>query len=169
MLALALMLLASATVAANKQEKVAGVALLNKAKDIQVIADRDQPILEYFQNHRILVGSVVKTELAKVLGTKEPLSKFFVNYASQNDDAAKASTFGAFLDIAPLDKAVAQLLAEPKTATVTLILRRDEKKANLYYVVGYTSRTSVGFFDNNKKHDTDGFSQKDMCFKGNSK
>jgi hypothetical protein len=153
-----------------KKEKPAEFALVNKAKDIRLISDRDEPILDCFTRNRILVGGVLPEELTKVLEAKEPLPKFFVNYASQNDDAAKASTFGAYIEIAPPSAAVAKLLKEnKKTGTLALILRRDEKKPGLYHVAGCTERTSVGFFDNDKKNVTDGFSQKDLCYKGEPK
>jgi hypothetical protein len=56
-----------------------------------------------------------------------------------------------------------------KALNLTLILCRDDKKAGLYHVVGCTSRTPVGFFDNDKKNDTDGFSQKDLRYRAEPK
>src|SRR5438132_549500 len=89
------------TTPADDATKPGEFTLVNKAKDIRVIAGRDEPIADYFRGNRILVGGVLAEQLNKLLQAKEPLARFFVNYASQNDDPAKASTFGASLDIAP--------------------------------------------------------------------
>lgn len=156
---------------AMAEEPKKEVPLVNKAKDIHVLSDRDEPILDHFRRNRILVGAVVPEELTKILMAKTALPKFFVTYASQNDDATKVSTFGAYLEIAPPTAAALKLLEEHKKQklALTLVLRRDDKKAGLYHVVGCTPRTPVGFFDNDKKNDVDGFSQKDLCFKGEMK
>jgi hypothetical protein len=155
---------------ADDTKKPKEVALVNKAKDIHVISDRDEPILDCFRRNRILIGGVVDSELNKVIEAKAPLPKYFVNYASQNDDPSKASTFGATVELAPPTEAVVKLLKEHKKPLgATLILRRDDKKAGLYHVIGCTARTPVGFFDIDKKNETDGFSQKDLCFKGEPK
>jgi hypothetical protein len=151
-----------------KKEKPAEVTLVNKAKDIHVISDRDEPILDYFRRQHIVVGTVLPEGLKKIRDAKDPLTKFFISYASQNDDRDKASTFGATIEIAPPREPVLKLLGEHapdgKKVELTLILRLDPKKPGLYHVVGCTARTSVGFFDNDKKDPKDGFSQKDLCF-----
>lgn len=153
-----------------KKEKPTEFTLVNKVKDIRVVSDRDEAILDFFRRNRVLVGAVVPEELKKITEAKDVLPKFFVNYASQNDDPQKASTFGATIDVAPPPETVARLLGDAKKKTrLTLILRRDEKKDGLYHVVGCTERTPVGFFDDDKKNATDGFSQKDLCFKGDAK
>jgi hypothetical protein len=173
---LAVLFLAGTAAAADepKKEKPAAFTVQNKAKDLRVVSDRDEPILDFFRRNRILVGVVLPEGLKKVLEAREPLTKFFVSYASQNDDPAKASTFGATLEIAPPTEAVAKLLNEhkpdgKKKLSMTLILRRDEKKSGLYHVVGCTERTSVGFFDNATKNATDGFSQKDLRYRDEPK
>src|ERR1051326_1336659 len=152
-----------------KKDKPGEFTLVNKAKDINVIADRDMPIRDYFRREHIIVGIVLPEGIKKIREAKETVTKFFISYASQNDDPAKASTFGATIDVAPPSEAVNKLLGEhvrdgKKVPELTLIFRPDEKKPGLYHVVGFTERTSVGFFDNDKKNPTDGFSQKDLCF-----
>jgi hypothetical protein len=99
--ALGVFLLIGAAVIADETKKPAEVSLVNKAKDIHIISDREEPILDCFRRNRILIGGVVVEELNKVIEAKKPLPKFFVNYASQNDDAKKASTFGATVELAP--------------------------------------------------------------------
>jgi hypothetical protein len=153
-----------------KKEKPTAFPLVNKAKDIFVISDKDEPILDYFQRQHVIIGVVVFDEFKKVREAKDTLSQFFINYASQNDDPKKASTFGAHIDVAPPTEAVLKLLGEQapdgkKAPDVVLILRRDDKKPGLYHVVGCTKRSAVGFFSVDKKNETDGFSQKDLCFK----
>jgi hypothetical protein len=166
--ALGVLLLAGAAAAQN--EGPAEFSLLNKAKDIRVISDRDETILAYFRRSRALVAGVLPEGLNKILEAKAPLTRFFVSYASQNDDPARASTFGAYLEIAPPSAAVAKLLSRHKDPlTRSLVLRRDDRKPGLYHVVGCTERTSVGFFDNDKRNAADGFSQKDLCYRGGAK
>jgi hypothetical protein len=104
-----------------------------------------------------------------VLQAKKPLDKVFFSYASHNDDPRKGSTFGATLKVAPLSKEVAKLIEKhkpdgKKKLQLTFVLRRDDKDAKLYHVVGCTERTPVGFFDDDKKNEKDGFSQKDLRF-----
>jgi hypothetical protein len=166
-LAVALLVCPAATADEPKPEKPPTFALLNRAKDIRLISDRDEPIRDCFRRNRVLVGTVLPEGLDQVLRTKEPLRKFFVSYASQNDDPAKASTFGATLEVAPPSAVVVKLLKEHKgkAPSLTLILRRDAKKPGLYHAIGCTERTSVGFFDNDQKNATDGFSQKDLCYR----
>ena len=58
-------------------------------------------------------------------------------------------------------------IGEQKAAnkiSLTLILKRDDKDAGLYHVVGCTKRTPVGFFDDDKKNEADGISQKELRF-----
>jgi hypothetical protein len=173
---LVVLLLAPAAPAGETPQKgkPAEFTLVNKAKDIRVISDRDESILDYFRRNRILVGTVLPEGLKKVLEARKPLKKFFLSYASQNDDPAKASTFGASPDVAPPSAAVVKLLEKhrpdgKKKLGLTLILRRDDTKPGLYHVVGCTERTPVGFFDNGKENATDGFSQKDLRYKGEEK
>lgn len=147
---------------------------MNKTKDRRVISDRDEPSLDYFRRHRIFIGGVLSAGLTKVIDAKETLPRFSVSYASQNDDPEKASTFGASPDIAPPSAAVARLLNEYKPDgkdrfSLTLILRRDDKRTGLYHVVGCTGHTPVRFFDNGKENATDGFRQKNLCFTGDPK
>jgi len=80
-LSLVLFVLAFATATADeprdgpKKEKPAAVTLVNKAKDIRVIAERDEAIRDYFQRNHIIIGGVQAKELKKVLDAKEPLAK----------------------------------------------------------------------------------------------
>jgi hypothetical protein len=162
----ALILLSFSILPAQEKEQPKSVILLNKTKDIRVVAGKDEPILDYFRGHRILVGTVLADGLKKIVETKKPLDQFFVNYASHND-GKNGSTFGAFLLVAAPSEAVVKLLNQhrpdgKKKLNLALILRRDDKNEKLYHVVGCTDRPSVGFFDNDKKNDTDGFSQKEL-------
>src|SRR5262245_54066128 len=78
-----------------KKETPGEFSLVNKAKDIHVVSDRDESILDYFQRNHVIIGGVGPKELSKILKAEKPLAKFFVNYASYNDDPEKASLFGA--------------------------------------------------------------------------
>src|SRR5262249_49002975 len=80
-----------------KKDKPAPLTLVNKAKDIRVVSDRDEAILDYFRRNHIIIGGVQAKELNKIFEAKETLTKFFVNYASYNDAPEKASLFGANL------------------------------------------------------------------------
>jgi hypothetical protein len=119
----------------------------------------------FFQRQPILVGGLLGTELQACLEAKKPREKMFINYASFNDDRSKESLFGAFITLAPVSEPVAKLLKERGKGTVTLILRRDPKNAELYHLVGWTERTSVGFFAGTKVKAPDDFSQADLRMK----
>jgi hypothetical protein len=149
---------------------VEDTVLVNKAKDIRVVGDRGETVTEYCQRSHLLVGGLGKDDVTKVLEAMKPLEKVFVNYASYNDDPQKGSLFGATIKIAPLAEPVAKLLKEhkpdgQKKLNLTVILRRDDKDPELFLVVGCTDRTSVGFFDDERKNEADGFSQKELRFK----
>src|SRR5262249_52685213 len=158
----------------RKEEKPPAHLLTNKAKDVHVVSDKQEPILDFFRRTRLLVGVMQVKEIDKLLEAKKPLDKQFVNYASHNDDPNKGSTFGAHLKIATPSQDVAALIKKhkpdgKKKLNLTLVVRRDDKNANLYHVVGCTGRTPVGFCDNDRKNETDGFSQKDMRYKPDKK
>jgi hypothetical protein len=147
----------------------AEVLLVNKAKDIRVYSDRDEPIRAFFERTRLMTGGLGKDQVTKVIEAKQPLERFFLSYASYNDDPEKGSLFGAFIKLTPPSREVAKLLTEQrpdgqKKLNLTLILRRDDKDPELFTVIGCTDRTPVGFFDDEKKNEADGFAQKELRF-----
>ncbi len=145
--------------------------LVNKAKDIHVLSDRPEPIRDYFQRNHLVVGGMLPEEMTKLLAAKAPLENVFVSYTSFNDDPGKTALFGTALKLAPPSPTVAKLLRGEKpdgqkTFRPTIVFLRDAKDAGLYHPVGYTTRSSVAFFDHEEKDRADGYSQKDLRFKG---
>jgi hypothetical protein len=171
--------LAAAAVSAGDpaKGKPKDFVLVNKAKDIRVLSDRAEPIEDYFRRNRILLGVLWGVRLKEVLETKETLTGFLVSSCSQNDDPDRVNTFGSRPDIAPTAPAVARLIREylanhknkDKDPPVALILCRDAKETRLYRVVGYLEREPRGFFDREEKNEKDGFSPKDLLFRGDPK
>lgn len=175
-----------------KRQDPAEFTLVNKAKDIHVVSDRDESILDFFGRTRILLGEVLdksavpaESDLEKLLQAKEVLTKFWVSYPSKNDDPQGPAFYGAWIKVAPPSAAVLKLFNDHKpdgkdghVRVVTLILRPDEKVPDMYRVIGFTERHSLWFFgadtvvgrpESEKKNATDGFSQKDLSFKGEPK
>lgn len=147
----------------KKQTRV----VVNKAKDIFLVAEADTTVRDFFQTHPMLVGYVLPDQFNSLMQADKVTDKVFLNYASYNDDPEKGSLFGASISIAPFSPDVRELLKNRKDNAErqkTLLLRRDATVPTLFHVVGYTTRTSVGFFDNKQKNDTDGFSQTELRF-----
>lgn len=160
--------LCAALVCAQEKKGETAVELTTKAKDVRVVSDRKETILDYFRRNRLFVGSLSDKEVTKLLAAKGPADKVFFHYASHNHEPdGGGSTFGAIVKVAPMPKDVADLIDKhkpdgKKKLRLTLVLRRDEKEAGLVHVVGCADRTPVGFFDDDKKVEADGFSQKEM-------
>src|SRR5262245_37383879 len=83
--------------------------LTNKAKDIRVISDREESVVDFFRRSHIVVGGFVE-DMKALLEAKEPLKEVFLNYTSFNDDRKKELLFGAFLEVAPPAEPVAKLI-----------------------------------------------------------
>lgn len=147
----------------------------NTAGDITVWSDRKETTRQFFNRHRLVVGGVRLSDVDALLQDKSDASreKVTIRYASFNDDPKKLTTRGTTLDLAPLTAEVRRGLAAPyraavgkKTAALTLVLRRDDGKAGLYHVVGWTERGPVNFFGRTGKDERDGFAQMDLRFSG---
>src|SRR5262245_35720241 len=105
-----LFLVAAATAGDPAKGKPKAVLLVNKAKDIRVISDRDEPIQDYFRRNRILVCVNWGVRLSEMLETKKTLPTFLVSSCSQNDDPDRVDTFGSRPDVAPTPEAAAKLI-----------------------------------------------------------
>lgn len=154
----------------RSKEQPSAHEVVNKAKDIRVFSDREEATVDFFRRQRVVVGAQLGEEVAKLLAAKEKQRQVFVSYASFNDDPDKAALFGASLDVLPPSPAVVSLLAEQKAddgkqAGLTLIFVRDAKDEKSYRLVGFTRRSPVSFFDDTKRHETDGVSQSELRFK----
>jgi hypothetical protein len=158
--------------ASEQEKKPETFSLTNKAKDIQVVSDRDEAIVAFFRRQHLLVAGLEWREIQRAQEARQAREKVFVSYASYNDDPEKTALFGATIKLAPIPETVARVLAPHKKGPdgkenfqLTVVLRRDEKDAELYHVVGCTDRSSVGFFTVDKARAPDDFSQKDLMYR----
>jgi hypothetical protein len=173
-----ILVIPSLLVAADKpDDKTKGpFPLVNPAKDITVLSDRDEPFVDFFKRQHVIVGGMLIKDLDAQITTKEARDKVFLNYTSHNTGGADSTRFGDYLKIAPASEAVAKLLAAEKKGLdgkdrfqVAVILRRDEKDERLFHLAGFTKRTPVGFFASDKKVEPDTFSPKELVHKGEKK
>jgi hypothetical protein len=146
--------------------------LVDAGQSLFLFSERPEQVPEFFQRNRVVIGDLWQKELDKLSHAKEPTAKLFLSYTSANDDPEKAARYGDWLTLAPLPPEVAALIdkhAEPKRADgdrqVTLILRRDAERADLYHVVGLTTHSPVSFFTLKEKLKGDDFAPADLKYK----
>jgi hypothetical protein len=175
--ALAALLVGAASLSPGKagdgaKEKKGTFAVVNPAKDIHVLSDREEGTVAFFRRHRLVVGGLLVEELRQALAAEKPRTRVFVNYTSHNDDPKKEELFGTFVKLAPIKGEVARLLQGQvkgpdgkERFSVTVILRRDAADAELYHAVGYTTRSSVSSFARGKRQEPDDFSPQDLRFR----
>jgi hypothetical protein len=154
----------------EKAEKV----LRSPSKSIVVVSDRDEAVPAFFQRQRIIVGRLAPKKLKQLAEAKGPEKMLFVNYTSHNDDEKKMELFGDFLTVAPVRMEVHTLIAahvkEKKGPVfVNVVLKRDEREAGVYHVVGFIHHNTVGFFRGKYRTGTDDFSPMDLRFKEEKK
>lgn len=150
--------------------------LINPAKDITVVSDRDEKVTDFFKRQRLVVGTLTSQTLIDQFEAKEPGPKVFVSYASYNHGPVGGgfSTFGAYVRIAPIRKPVAMVLAGAVgdgKRRVMVVFRRDfadlpgpEKAPPVWQVVGYTTRGDVRLFESGQKKVPDDFSPRDLWY-----
>jgi hypothetical protein len=160
----------------GKEKKAGTVALVNPAKDIHVLSDRKEELVNFFHRSRVIVGGLRLEDLKQALKAAKPREKVFLNYTSHNDDRNKEELFGSIVKLAPITGEAAQLLETQMKGpdgkerfSVTVILKRDAADAELYHAVGYTDRSSVCFFSRGERKAPDTFSPPDLRFQAEAK
>ena len=132
------------------QAQVKRDILLNSPYEVYIISDRQESIAEFFQRHRIMVGTVMSQVLSKTLATPQVLQgNCFVAYPSFNDDGkGEITNYGHIFKLAPVSPKVVQLWKErhqPNIISVQIFLERDFKDSELYHFVGWAENKQFSF------------------------
>jgi RNA polymerase sigma factor (sigma-70 family) len=155
---------AGANVAAAGAAKPAHFVMVNPARDITIVSDRHETFVEFFRRQPVLIAVVPDDVRAKILFTAKGTVDFaFVENASFNVAGPRAATYGASVKLAPLshDNPVVQLL-ESGTRKEPIVFVRDGVDKNLWHAVGFTRRSSVGFFTSTERTKPDDFAPADL-------
>jgi hypothetical protein len=144
--------------------KDARFVLTNPARDITVVSDRHETFVEFFRRQPVMVATVSDDLRDKLLvGAKAPLDYVFVDKASFNDGGPRAAAYGASVKLAPVafDGPVYHLL-ELTASTEPVVFVRDAGDTHLWHAVGFTRRSSVGFFATTQRVKPDEFAPTDL-------
>lgn len=147
--------------------KSALFVMRNPARDITVVSDRHETLVEFFRRQPVLVATVPAPVREKVLfDAKGPTAFVFVDDASFNVTGPRVAAYGASVKLAPVPPAgpVGQLL-ETTGASEPIIFVRDAADKNLWHAVGYTTRPSAGFFADTKRAKGDDFAPSELLQK----
>jgi RNA polymerase sigma factor (sigma-70 family) len=147
--------------------------LTNPAKDITVVSDRQEKLVEFFKRQKLMVAGVRRTDAEALLTAKEPTDRTFLSLPSYNvsrDGGGAVTAYAAVVNVAPPAKPVAELL-EPlvaaarndETVPIRLVFRQDEKEPEVWHPVGFTTRKEIVFFFLSKeKKEPDDFAPADL-------
>jgi RNA polymerase sigma factor (sigma-70 family) len=144
------------------EAKPSRFVLKNPAGDITVFSDRDEKLVEFFRRQRVMVAGVTKKDFTTAAGATRPTDKVFVNYSSQNDDSVLNATYGAYVRLTPIRAELVEMIPDPDKSALVLV--PDAKQQDVWHVVGFTTRSSVGFFTLNEKGKGDDFAPADLLF-----
>ena len=144
--------------------KPARFVLTNPARDITIVTNRDETFVEFFRRQPVMVAVVPADVREKMLyAAKGPVDFVFVDKASFNVDGPRAAAYGAAVKLSPVpfDGPVSRLL-ERTDAAQPVVFVRDANDKNLWHAVGYTRRTSVGFFAGTERVKPDDFAPAEL-------
>jgi RNA polymerase sigma factor (sigma-70 family) len=147
--------------------KSAHFVMLNPAKDITIVSDRHEKFVEFFQRQPVLIAVLPDDAREKILfGDKDTTDFTFLAKASFNVDGPRAAAYGAGVKLArvPLRDPVFRLL-EFGTENEPVVFVRDAADKDLWHAVGFTRRSSVGFFTGTKRINPDDFAPVDLLHK----
>lgn len=140
------------------------VVLGNPAQDITVVSDRDEKFVAFFRRQPVMIAGVPANVRDKLLhDAKGSNGHVFVNYASFNAEDPRTAVYGASVKLAPLafnGPVYRLLVAAPKEAAVVFV--RDATDKDLWYAVGFTRRSSAGFFAIAERVKPDDFAPADL-------
>lgn len=140
------------------------VVMSNPAGDITVVSERDERFAEFFRRQPVMIAGVSADLRAKLLHDAEGSGgRVFVDAASFNVDGPRAAVYGASVKLAPVAFASPEyrlLMRAPRTGAVVFV--RDASDKELWHAVGFTTRSSVGFFAETKRTAPDDFAPTDL-------
>jgi RNA polymerase sigma factor (sigma-70 family) len=139
--------------------KPANFVMTNPAKDITIVSDRHEKFVEFFRRQSVLIAVVPANLREKMLYDAKGVEKLsFVDNASFNVDGLLAAVYGASVKLAPVPpKSPVFRLLEMTDAKLPIVFVRDADDKNLWHAVGFTRRSSVGFFASKERVGSDGF------------
>ncbi|MBN9118075.1 MAG: hypothetical protein J0I06_02725, partial [Planctomycetes bacterium] len=151
--------------------KPALFVMTNPARDITVVSDRHEAFVEFFRRQPVLVASVPKDVRDKLLyDAKGPVGFVFVDNASFNVDGPRVAAYGASVRLAPVTfEGSAFRLLEAIDARHPVVFVRDASNKDLWHAVGFTRRSSVGFFAVAERVKPDDFAPADLLHRERSK
>jgi RNA polymerase sigma factor (sigma-70 family) len=138
--------------------------LQNPARDITIISDRDETLVEFFRRQRVMVAGITEKDFNAAAAATKPSDRIFLNYASHNGDTPMIATYGSYLRLAPLNPRLVDMVLAPEQWALVLIA--DAKNPEVWHAVGFTKRSSVGFFASKEKKNNDDFAPADLHFAG---
>lgn len=151
--------------------KGAAFVMRNPARDITVVSDRHETLVEFFRRQPVMVATVSDKLREKMLfDAKGTGALVFVDNASFNVDGLRVAVYGASVKLAPVSArgSVGQLL-EMTGPTEPIVFVRDAADKNLWHAVGYTTRPSMAFFADTKRAKGDDFAPADLIQKAEKK
>jgi hypothetical protein len=147
--------------------KTALFVMTNPARDITIVSDRHETFVEFFRRQPVMIATVPAEVRDKMLyAEKGPVDFVFVEKASFNVDGPRVAAYGASVKLAPvpLRSPVARLL-ESTAPSEPVVFVRDAANKDLWHAVGFTRRSSVGFFAGTERVKPDDFAPADLIEK----
>jgi hypothetical protein len=124
---------------------------LNSLSGIHIISERQESVVEFFQHHRIVVGTVLLKDWDKAFtASQESQRGGFLSYPSFNDDkSGKTTTYGLVFRLSPVSSDIVRLWEkrrQPDDGSKPIFLERDPKDSKLYHFVGWADAGRLSFF-----------------------
>jgi RNA polymerase sigma factor (sigma-70 family) len=137
--------------------------LRNPARDITVVSDRDETLVQFFRRQPVMVASVRPADLQKMVTDERGVLRTFVTSASFNVDGPLAAAYGADVRLAPVEiETPVWLLLELKDRKDAVEFVRDATDKDTWHAAGVTSRAPVGFFARDERVKPDDFAPTDL-------
>ena len=143
--------------------------LVSPSKELVVLSNRAESIVSYFGRQKIMVAGMLPKELNAMLEGKSAGKRQSVNYSSYNTEPM-IGRFGSNVVIEtpsePIVRMIREATGKQADRSFALIFRVDEKNPDQVAIVGYTYRSSVSFFNSDRRVPPDDFSPADLVYKG---
>lgn len=147
--------------------------LVSSPPKLYIISDRQESVTEFFQRHRLVVGTVMSQVLDETLTTPQVVQRnCFVAYPSSNDDGrGEINAYGLIFKLAPVLPEVVQLWKErhqSNATSVRMFLERDSQDSELYHFVGWAESKQFSFSPEQAKSNPlpASFNPKDFWYQG---
>jgi hypothetical protein len=129
---------------------------LNNRSGIHIISDRKESVVEFFQHHRIVVGTVLLKDWEKTFTAfQESQRGGFLSYPSFNDDrSGKTTTYGLVFRLSSVSSDIVRLWEKRRQSddgSEAIFLERDPKDSKLYHFVGWADAGRLSFFSANSR------------------